>query len=539
MDNILFLTFGILIGGFLIWLFRKYIAEKKLIAKDEHQKLQEEFTQLETTKNTLENSLTQASNELKEIKKEKEQSQAKIVELSSELSSAKTTININAEKVTSLEDERKELKEEISGKTDEVNSLNKEVSELTSSNKSQNESLTELKDKNKELDANLNSKIDDLIKTKERVTELDEKNKNLNEKLETQKGEIEKIQESFVDKFNKLANEIFENKSKKFTDLNKEQLKNILEPLGKNIEEFKNKVDETHKKDIEDRASMQERIKSMVESSNKISTEANNLAKALKGSSKKQGDWGEMILENILEASGLTKGREYFAQEFLKDESGQIIKDESGRKMQPDVILKYPDNRKVIIDSKVSLVAYDKFNATEDIDKQDKALDEHLISIRAHIDNLSNKNYQDFAHALDFVMLFVPIEPAYLLAMQKDPNLWNYAYKKRILLISPTNLIAALKLVSDLWQREDQNQNAKEIADRGGKLYDKFVNFVNSLSNVGTHIERTQKSYDDAMKQLKTGSGNLIGQAQKLKKLKVDAKKEIPQTIIEDTDLSE
>jgi DNA recombination protein RmuC len=226
-------------------------------------------------------------------------------------------------------------------------------------------------------------------------------------------------------------------------------------------------------------------------------------------------------------------------QEFLKDETGQMIKDESGKKLQPDVVLKYPDNRKVIIDSKVSLVAYEKFCSTEDIQVQNKALDDHLISVRGHIDNLSSKNYQNFAPTLDFVMLFVPIEPAYLIAMQKDPNLWNYAYKKRILLISPTNLIAALKLISDLWQREDQNQNAKEIADRGGKLYDKFVNFVSSLSNVGTHIERTQKSYDDAMKQLKTGSGNLVGQAQKLKELKVDAKKEIPQAIIDDIDLSD
>ncbi len=539
MDNILFLTIGLILGALIIWFLRKYVTEKSLVSKKEFNDLHAEFNLLESIKTNLENSLSTANNQLSEQKDEKGQLQSRLEELLSHLSSAKTTIETSANKITELESERKELKKEISDKTIEINGLNKNVSELSSTNKSHSENLNELKEKYKTLETNCNSKVEELVKSKEKVTELGEKNKNLHEKLATQKEEIEKIQKNFVDKFNKLANDIFENKSKKFTDLNKEQLKSILEPLGKNIESFKKQVEEAHKKDIEDRASMQELIKSIVESSNKISEEANNLAKALKGSAKKQGDWGEMILENILEASGLTKGREYFIQEFLKDETGQIFKDESGRKLQPDVILKYPDNRKVIIDSKVSLVAYDKFCSTDDVQVQNKALDDHLVSIRGHIDNLSSKNYQNFAPTLDFVMLFVPIEPAYLLAMQKDPDLWNYAYKKRILLISPTNLIAALKLVADLWQREDQNRNAKEIADRGGRLYDKFVNFVNSLVNVGTHIERTQKSYDDAMKQLKSGSGNLVGQAQKLKELKVGAKKEIPQTILDETDLSE
>jgi len=385
----------------------------------------------------------------------------------------------------------------------------------------------------------LKAKTGEIQSLNKQVAQLDEKNKNITEKLETQKKEIETIGEKFSNEFKNLANEILEDKSKRFTELNQTRIKEILEPLGKNIDDFKKKVDETHKKDIEDRASIQEKIKNLVESSNKISAEATNLTKALKGSSKKQGNWGEMILENILEVSGLVKGREYFVQEFLKDESGNLIKDETGRKLQPDVIIKYPDERKVIIDSKVSLVDYDRYVSTDDFDEQKKQLENHIMAIHNHINSLSSKNYQNYAPALDFVMLFFPIEPAYLLAIQNDPDLWNFAYKKRILLISPTNLIAALKLVADLWKREYQNRYAIEIAERGGKLYDKFVNFVDSLSDIGDHIEKTQKSYDDAMKQLKTGSGNLIGQVEKLKDLGVKATKAIPQKIIDETNETE
>lgn len=539
MNQYIFLLIGIFIGGAFIYIFRKYISEKKLISKEDYNQILSKYNELVIEKRTSDNNIQQINEQLSELKNHNSKLQDENTSQAKELASATTIIQTNNEKLTQLNSEKETLKKQLDEKTVELNKLNQTHSEILSKAKVFEENITEIKDKNKVLETINNSKNDQLTKTKEKVTELDEKNKNLLEKLNNQKTEIEKIQENFIDKFNKLANDIFENKSKKFTELNKEQLNVLLAPLGKNIEEFKKQVENNHKKDIEDRASIQERIKSIVQSSNKISEEANNLVKALKGSSKKQGDWGEMILENILEASGLTKGREYFVQEFLKDDTGQIIKDVNGRKLQPDIVLKYPDNRKVIIDSKVSLIAYERFCSLEDLDEQNKALEEHIISIRSHIDNLSSKNYQNFAPTLDFVMLFVPIEPAYLVAMQKDSNLWNYAYKKRILLISPTNLIAALKLVADLWQREDQNRNATEIADRGGKLYDKFVNFVSSLSNIGTHIERTQKSYDDAMKQLKTGSGNLIGQAQKLRELKVDAKKEIPQSLIEETDYTE
>jgi len=288
-------------------------------------------------------------------------------------------------------------------------------------------------------------------------------------------------------------------------------------------------------KESKERFSLGEKIKDLVELNQKISEEANNLAKALKGSSKTQGDWGEMILENILEQSGLVKDREYFVQEFLKDEDGNFIKNPEGRKLQPDVIIRYPDDRKVIIDSKVSLTAYARYTNTEDPEQQQKAVREHVLSVRKHIDELSNKNYQDFTTTLDFVMMFVPNEPAYFLALQNDPELWDYAYRKRIILISPTNLIAALKLIADLWKREYQNRNALEIAERGAALYDKFVGFVDNLQNIGIHIEKTQKSYESAMSQLKDGRGNLIGQAEKLRTLGVKAKKRLPPSMVSNT----
>jgi DNA recombination protein RmuC len=244
-------------------------------------------------------------------------------------------------------------------------------------------------------------------------------------------------------------------------------------------------------------------------------------------------------LESILQNSGLRKGFEYQIQDFLRDEAGDTIKDEEGKKLQPDVIVNLPDNRQIVIDSKVSLIAYDRYMAGDDTNQQTIALVEHVKSIKNHIDGLSGKNYQKHVSSLDFVMMFIPIEPAYMIAMQHDQSLWEYAYKKRILLISPTNLIAALKLVSDLWQREQQNKNALKIAERGAQLFDKFVNFVESLEDVGKKIEGAQKSYSSAMNQLSLGKGNLIGQVEKLKELGVKAQKSIPSHLSSQDDESQ
>jgi DNA recombination protein RmuC len=320
--------------------------------------------------------------------------------------------------------------------------------------------------------------------------------------------------------FEKIANQILEEKSGKFTETNKANMEAILKPLGENIEQFKKKVEETYDKESKQRFSLELRVKELVEQTNKVSSEANNLATALKGQAKKQGNWGEIILESILQKSGLVKDREYFLQ--------QTIKDEDGNNLRPDVLVKLPDNRVIIIDSKVSLVSYDKFSSADTAEQQAIHLAEHLKSIYGHIDDLQGKKYDNLEASLDFTMMFVPIEPAYLVAIQGDQELWAYAYSKRILLISPTNLIACLKLMADLWKRELQSKNAMEIVKRGELLYEKFVSFVSTLEDVGKHIGKSQAAYEAALGQLNSGSGHLVGQALKLKNLGLKSGKEIP-----------
>ncbi|GAB6008118.1 DNA recombination protein RmuC [Dysgonomonas reticulitermitis] len=359
------------------------------------------------------------------------------------------------------------------------------------------------------------------------ITELKGLLQSKEDQLRIQQEELVNTRNQLNKDFQLLANQILEEKSSRFTDVNKLNMEAILKPLNEKLAEFKTKVEETYDKESKQRFSLEERIKELVALNNQISEDANNLTKALKGSSKIQGNWGEMILESILEKSGLKKGAEYFTQEFIANEKGERIQNNQHKYMQPDVIVVYPGGRKIIIDSKVSLTAYVKYvEADEDKDKL-IAEKEHIISVRQHIDELSNKAYQDYVESLDFVMMFIPNEPAYILAMQLDSALWDYAYRKRILLINPTNLVASLKVVADLWKRESQSRNAQEIARRGAILYEKFVRFVETLQEVGKNIEKAQGSYDKAFSQLKEGNGNLIRQAEMLKELGVKSPKEL------------
>ncbi|MDR1408028.1 MAG: DNA recombination protein RmuC [Tannerella sp.] len=360
----------------------------------------------------------------------------------------------------------------------------------------------------------------DADELRQRLAEERAASRALVEKLATQKEDIETMRKTMILEFEKIAGRIMEEKSGKFTEVNKTNIEAILKPLGEHIDSFRKKVEETYDKESKQRFSLEQKVKELVEQTNKVSSEANNLAAALKGQAKKQGNWGEMILESILQQSGLVKNREYFLQ--------QTLKDDDGRNLRPDVLVKLPDNRVIIIDSKVSLTAYDRYTAAETPDEQSVHLKEHLRSIRAHIDELQGKNYDNLAESLDFTMMFIPVEPAYLTAIQSEPDLWSHAYDRRILLISPTNLIACLKLMADLWKREMQSRNAQEIVKRGELMYEKFVSFVSTLEDVGRHIGRTQQAYENAVLQLNAGSGNLVGQAVKLKNLGLKSAKEIP-----------
>ena len=350
----------------------------------------------------------------------------------------------------------------------------------------------------------------------------------LKTKSQSEQKANQKIQENNRLQFEQLANKIFEEKSQKFANQNQENINNLLKPLSVKINEFQKQVHEVYDKEAKERFSLGKEIKNLIDLNQTITEETRNLTGALKGDSKVQGDWGEMILERILERSGLRKNSEYFLQQEIKDSAGKQVIGEDNKKMRPDVIIHYPENRCLIIDSKVSLTAYSQYFSTQDEQEKKQAIDKHIKSIRRHIDELSQKSYDDAGEkTLDFVMMFIPNETAYLLALQAKESLWEYAYKKRVVLISPTNLIAALKLISNLWAREHQNNNALEIADRGAKLYDKFVGFVENFEKVGHQIDKAKESYDQSLKQLSTGKDNLVRQSEKLQELGVKTKKQL------------
>ena len=361
---------------------------------------------------------------------------------------------------------------------------------------------------------------------------LKEKLANAEEKLALQKDELSRIGESFKFEFRNLAQSILEEKTQKFTEVNEAKMKAILDPLKNDIGSFKLKVEETYDKESKERFSLGKEIERLVGMTQQVSIDANNLTTALKGNNKMQGNWGEMILESLLENSGLTKGREYFLQHFIRDNAGNIIKDENGSALQPDVTICYPDQRKIIVDSKVSLVAWEDCIAQENKEDQLRCLQQHIKSIRHHIDGLCKKNYAKYAMALDYVLLFIPIEPAFLEAVKTDTQLWKYAYDKKILLVSPTNLFAVLKIIADLWKVEQQNKNAIEIADKAGSLYDKFVLFLESFESVGKKLSEAGNFYDTAFKQLSSGRGNVIGKIEELKKMGASANKQIPDKIL-------
>ena len=325
--------------------------------------------------------------------------------------------------------------------------------------------------------------------------------------------------------FKNLANEILDEKSRQFKQSNRESLESLLNPFREQIEGFRKRVDEVYKGEIEQHSLLKNEICRLSEANLRMSEEADNLTRALKGNSKVQGDWGEMLLETILDSSHLTKGIHYETQHNLKDEQGNNLR--------PDVILKLPEGKRIVIDSKVSLTAYVAYTESATPEDASRAVKDHLRSVRAHVDELSGKCYQTLldrtrSESPDFVIMFVPSEPAFLLAMQQDASLWGYAYNKKVIVSSPTNLFALLKIVDDLWKRDMQSRNARKIADEGGKLYDKFMGFTETLVDLGKSISASSERYERAIKQLKTGRGNLIRRTEQLRELGVKATKSLP-----------
>ena len=397
---------------------------------------------------------------------------------------------------------------------------------LSATIQSLRERFLEEKETNKSQQKNIEKSNNRILDLKSELSKIETVKSSMEEKINQQSKEFEESHKKQLTEFENIANKLFDEKTTKFSRDSRQNIELLLNPLKENLKEFKKKVEETYDKESKERFSLEGKIKDLVNLNHQISKDATNLTNALKGQSKTQGDWGEMILESILEYSGLIKNRQYFLQESFKDAEG--------KSKQPDVTIKYPDNRYVIIDSKVSLVAYEQYSSCEDIDEQKIHLNNHIKSIKNHIDNLSSKEYEQLDKSLDFVFLFIPIEPAFLTALQYDQQLWNYAYSKRIVLMSPTNLIATLKVIADVWSKEIQNNNAREISKRGEKLFDKFVGFVDDMQNIEKHLEKANEKYNDAMKKLSTGRGNLIGQAENLKSLGVNSKKKLPDKLLVD-----
>lgn len=404
-----------------------------------------------------------------------------------------------------------------------------QAKELESEREEALRTVSRLEERNERLDAEAQQNKNEMLKEQARANEAEKENvrmksinETLNEKLEEQKEELQNLQERFKDEFENLANKILEEKSKKFTEQNKEKLDQLLKPLGEKMEEFKKKVEETYEKEMREQTSLKEQIKQMAELNKNLTEEAKSLTKALKNDSKTQGRWGEVILQRILEKSGLTEDREY--------ETQVGVKTKEGGQQYLDVVVRLPDEKNIIIDSKVSLKAYDKYIDADDELEKERALKGHVASFRSHVKNLSSKQYQELFENLspDFVLMFVPIESAFGLALQYDTDLYYEAFEKNIVIVSPSTLLATLATIDSVWKQEYQNKNAMEIAERGGALYDKFVLFVESMQDMGQRIRQTQESYDQAMTRLSTGQGNVVRQVEMLKELGAKASKSLP-----------
>lgn len=397
----------------------------------------------------------------------------------------------------------------------------KNINELITAKALAEQQANEVRSQLEQLKLQLNQSSEEVLRLNNQYSTTQNENANLNQRLNEQKIQLEELNQKLKTEFENLANKILEEKSQKFTEQNKTNLDIILNPLKERIQEFEKKVDDAYKAESAERNTLKGEIKNLFELSQKLNKEASNLTNALKGQTKLQGNWGEMILESILEKSGLVKGREYFTQEsFTNDE---------GKRFQPDVVVKLPEEKSVIIDSKVSLVAYDLYCAAENDDDRKIYLTQHIQSIKNHMKGLSEKKYQQLYEldGLDYVIMFVPIEPAFNLAVSNEHNLWNEAFERNIVIVSTSTLWAVLRTIASIWKQEKQNNNSLEIARLSGSLYDKFVGFTDDLVDIGKKIDQSKVGYVEAMKKLSEGNGNLIRTTEKIKELGAKASKSL------------
>lgn len=398
-----------------------------------------------------------------------------------------------------------------------LNELNDIKNKLSAAN-ARLEAATEVYNNQKAQIEKLSTQKDELLATN---SQLQTVNENLNLRLKEHKQEVEELQKKFTTEFENIANKLLKQNTTDFAEANQKRLDEILKPLRENIKTFEQKVDDKYEKELKERTSLLEQIKSLSDLNQQMREDAQSLTKALKGDSKTQGNWGELILEKILESSGLIKGEEYEKEDFYTNQTG------GGSRL--DVIIKLPDDKQIIIDSKVSITAYTNYIDTDDETEKEIQIKAHIASVKSHIDLLSKKDYSQIPglNTPDFVLMFMPSEPSFSFTLQNDANIYNYAWDKKIVIVSPTTLLATLKTVASVWKQERQTKNALEIARQSGALYDKFVGFIGNLEKIQKGISSSQTAYDDALKQLSTGSGNLIGRAEKIRTLGAKTSKQI------------
>ncbi len=443
----------------------------------------------------------------------------------------------------------------------QIDFLNVEISELQEQRSNQEKILTKLNSENKLLSTHFevckqkykdtNNRLNEThLEMKRILTTLEEANRE-NSTFKSHIAELSTLNEQqkkaaddklkllneakveITNQFKTLAHEIFDEKDKKFSASSKERLDGILNPFNKQLKEFKQTVNEVYVNEAKQRASLKTEIQGLKELNQQLNTEAINLTRALKGDKKLQGNWGELILERVLEQSGLRKGHEYETQGGFRDSDNNMLK--------PDVIIHLPQDKDIIVDSKVSLIAYEKYSSANDEDQHALLLKDHITAIENHIKTLSEKDYSSLkgVRSLDFVLMFIPIEPAFLVAFQNNDKLFSDAFNRKIIVVTPTTLLATLKTIENLWRYEKQNQNARIIAERAGNIYDKFRGFIEDIEKLGKQLDTTQSTYHDALNKLNKGKGNLVNQAQQLLYLGVKVKKEIPKSMLENSDLDD
>ena len=438
-------------------------------------------------------------------------------------------LKLKDEQLTYLNQAKESIEESLSETQARVESLREEnlgIQTMFSAMEVEKEMLKEQTNSLQDVQQKYEHSVAEISELRVRLEE--ERNQN-SEKLAL----LKQAEEEMKLQFSKLANEIFEQKSKVHAEQNRLQLDTILKPFKEQVNAFGKKIEENYITESKERHLLKDQIVQLRSLNERLSDDANNLTKALKGENKTQGNWGELILEKILKSSGLREGHEYETQGSYKDVSGKLYR--------PDVLVHLPDDKDIVIDSKVSLVAYEHYINAEDEQEKESALKQHVASVRAHIKGLSDKRYEELSglKSLDFVLLFMPIEGAYMLALENDANFFQEAIKQNIMVVGPSTLLVTLRTIEYIWRNERQEQNAQEIAEKAANLYDKFVGFVTDMEKIGTQIGKTQESYDAAMKKLSVGTGNLIKRTEDMRKLGIKTKKKIESSLLEKAQVDE